>query len=359
MSTNDRPYSILFVIGPDTSSLSERNIISLAAQNENNGGLNYLYSGQGLNSFHKLSIDKIKIIMLEASHLNQFQEIMLIYKEIQKRKIDLVHSFTLRNIIGLSLTVRQFPRIPLFLSLDSLKQLNETSRALKRIRVRLDKIIVMDQELIPIILKKMLAHPGKFELAVPDIVTNISQKEKTDKLTIGTYLKNSSKISEKLGGLFNSIDIIKLNNKINLELVIFVDQGILDNGIGNEKKYFIKRMDKIDIGNIHLWFSNESDFLIDDFSLQAIVNSIPVLGARNSTLKKLLARDEMSGETFNPKNNAEMRSKLELIVTNFETYKTLALSTAKNIKNSRLFQRSIFSIYRLAILRRNRLIIKK
>lgn len=359
MSTTGRPYSILFVLGTDTSSLSERNIIRLAIQNNNNGGLNYVYSGHDLSFFKQISIEKIKIIILEANQPNQFQEIMFLYKEIQKRRIDLVHSFTLRNIIGLSLTVRQFPRIPLFLSLDSLKQLNETNRSLKRIRVRLDKIIIMDQELIRIILKKILVHPGKFELGVPEVITNISQVEKTNKLIIGTYLKNSKKINDKLGGLFNSIDIINLKNEINLELVIFIDQDISDNNIGNQKKYSIRKLGQNNFENIDLWFSNESDFLIDDFILQAIVNIIPVLGARNSTLKKLLSQQEMSGETFNSDNIAEMRSKLELIVTNLRTYKTLALTAANNIKNSRLFQKSIFSIYRLAILRRNRLIIKK
>ncbi len=359
LNTSNRPFSILFVVSTDISSISERNITRLAIQNERNGGVNYAYCGHSVCFFQKRNNKKIKLISIEKSQLNQFQEVMLIYKQIRKLKIDLVHSFTLKNIIGLSLTVRQFPRIPLFLSLDSLSQLNVAPSVLKRIRLRLDKIIIMDDELIYKVSKKILVHPGKFEVAVPEIVEQGYHRVKTDKFIIGTYLKSLNNLNEKLEELFQSIDIIKIKNKINLEFVIFVDDVISGNETVNENKYSVKNFTQNNIQNIHLWFSDESDFLVDDFILQAIVNSIPVLGTRNPTLKKLLSRQEMSGETFNPENTAELRNKLEMIVINFEKYKTLAISAAKNIRNSKFFKKSIFSIYDLAILRRKRLVINK
>ncbi|MBI2519407.1 MAG: glycosyltransferase [Bdellovibrio sp.] len=277
---------------------------------------------------------------LHTSWTGRIGDFFWLRKIIKQYNIQLVHAYSLDDLILVGLALRTSPEIPFVLSINHEIVKSHRKIWLRPFVERIDRFVVHNPELLENIWTEMKIHPRKGLVLWPsptdDTEDNpIISQERPDshmELVIGSYVTPLLRNMDAPQAMFAAITVLKEKTKQPIRLKIFVDRLLT-------KSYFVEHLHTFSrpwaksfmieicefdglyppFASIHLWWTL-SDEIIEDFSLLALKTKVPIVAPKMSSYIELKRKQPWIGELYKKNDIREMWSSAYKISDNLMDY---------------------------------------
>lgn len=306
----------------------------------------------------------------------------LAFKRFIKRfSIQIVHGFDAKSLIPLAVAVNSFPLVPLLYN-DMNLQTKFKHNFLSRFYInRIDRIITSYYELFLFLSRKYNLHERKIENVgvfvrknrrsrvneeQGDILKKILFTEKD--WAIGAYIPQTIEDKSSFDFLLDTFEHLQSQtvNKGKIALVVYSERdwdtflffGDLKNELLERKIeniHFVTERDSTSqFKDISLWIMLDKSEGLEERSVQALVNEVPVLAPRTEAVLKFNEANHLILETYHHNDARDLRKKILASIENIEHFKAKIVRYKKDLSPYRFNEEVLSEIYWRLLVRRKR-----
>ncbi|HAZ14038.1 MAG: hypothetical protein A2X86_17130 [Bdellovibrionales bacterium GWA2_49_15] len=295
-------------------------------------------------------LDAIKIYprhSLHTSWTGRIADFFWLRKIIKQYNIQLVHAYSLEDLMLVGFALRSSPEVPFVISLNHEIVKSHRKLWLRPFVARIDRFVVHNPELLENIWTEMKLHPRKGLVLWPSPTDeNSTMRDGTEQVSlsgeivIGSYIAPLLRNMDGPQTMFAAIAVLQEKMQKPLRLKVFVDRNLT-------KSYFVEHLHTFSrpwaksfaieicefdglyppFSLIHLWWTL-SDEVIEDFSLLALKAKVPIIAPRMSSYIELKQKQPWIGELYKKHDVREMWSNAFKICDNLMDYReNLALDS--------------------------------
>ncbi len=269
----------------------------------------------------------------------------------------IIFTFSLRDALVWSWVLRPYSAKALCLFINHEIVNSYRKIWLKGLISRIDHIFISSEEMLENIWAHLKVPDRKCSMILPFsgnlIPTAQERKRDNTSITIGMYIspiiRNQEEVQKILVMLKNLR--LELDGKIQVKVRLFMDQDLPKTYLSDNIERLIQLLGgldhvtnekfehlKLDLSALDIWFSPFIQEELEDFSLLALVNNVPIATPRTAVHMGLLKRFPGVGVSFKSGDAREMRTKLKEMIQNHDLF-TKQLSEQASLIHEELIQR--------------------
>ncbi len=335
-------------------------------------------------NLNHLGIPTIHIEPHFLSRLTKFHDHVAIGKIIKEHKIDIVHCYDFAYLFSLSLQLQRNVLVSFVLTQDHIVEKQLRKFWYRPIITRIDSLILLSKHLkndalgglqLPV---KKIEYFGMGLYRDGDLVKNdpeieIQFENYFDSNLVGCYISPAVESIKDINSVLSAFYVIKTKNpnSHNTKLVLFSTVSFKEIPVFEELTNFIKEHElnndllfvtTHDIKTVQkkmkLWISIDKNDLLEDYSITAVLNEIPILIPRNFCSTEVLREYQGVGEVYKLGDARELREKWEQIIASHHLYEDKTkvfkyfFEKEYSVKN---YKANLIALYTRIIQRRTRL----
>jgi hypothetical protein len=324
------------------------------------------------------------------------------YDRLRQYDLNLVHCYEADFLPAISMLIKRNPLLPLIVTINSELEHFYRDLWMRPLTSRIDMVLLSSSELRSNIWRHLGVHPrrmdnmglGPIESLTIDLESNQNNIEKITKekflksrnITedcelVGTVIPPHWQDNSKILPVLHSLQIINQKAKngkkykllllmqkewktslIYKELNDLIVELSIENDVflctanlihENENSYSIVEYQSI----LDLWIGLESSEILEDYTLSATFNEIPVIIPRTASNIVLVHDYLQVGESYKRGDSRELRNKWELVMKSYSSYKKgikKAIAELTAFYDHSIYEERLMKLYERTIEKRER-----